>query len=230
MKFTKVKIDPIRAAEAAERAKQREIDKQKAMFASLDTSNPYMNMENTMEDLTVNQKEAEFIKQQQEQQRANILEQMKGAAGGSGIAALAQSLAQQQSTNLQQASASIGGQEQQNQMLRAQGQQSLEKARAEGQQIKEEKEFGRVETLLDSAAQRKARATAARAQAKSDLVGGIAEAAGAAGSALTGGLGKGGGGGGGPQMPTGLGTSTMKNYGQSFLNKTQGMDLTIPKF
>ena len=115
-------------------------------------------------------------------------------------------------------------------MLRAQGQQSLEKARAEGQQIKEEKEFGRVETLLDSAAQRKARATAARAQAKSDLVGGIAEAAGAAGSALTGGLGKGGGGGGGPQMPTGLGTSTMKNYGQSFLNKTQGMDLTIPKF
>ena len=71
--------------------------------------------------------------------------------------------------------------------------------------------------------QRKARATAARAQAKSDLVGGIAEAAGAAGSALTGGLGKGGGGGGGPQMPTGLGTSTMKNYGQSFLDKTKGM-------
>ena len=32
-------------------------------FRNLDTSNPYANMENKMEDLTVNQQEAEFTKQ-----------------------------------------------------------------------------------------------------------------------------------------------------------------------
>ena len=80
-------IQTKRAAKEQKKA-QEELDKNKALYASLDTSNPYMNMENTMEDLTDNQKEAEFIKQQQEQQRANILEQMKGAAGGSGICLL----------------------------------------------------------------------------------------------------------------------------------------------
>ena len=46
--------------------------KNKAMFASLDTSNPYLDMENTMEDLTVNKQEAEFTKQQQMQQIFNM--------------------------------------------------------------------------------------------------------------------------------------------------------------
>ena len=206
-----------------EKRAAQELAARKSTYENFEFKDPSANLTNTFEDLTVNQQQANFASQQQQQGLASTLSGLSGAAGGSGIAALAQSLAQQQSTNLQQASASIGAQEQQNQILSAQGQQSLQQARAEGQQVKEAKEFGRVETLLDSAAQRKQRATAARAQAKSDLVGGIAEAAGAAGSALTGGLGKGGGGGGGPQMPTGLGTSTMKNYGQSFLDKTKGM-------
>ena len=73
-----------------------------------------------MEDLTINRQAAEFERQQQEQQRANIMQQMRGAAGSSGIAALAQSLANQGALDAQKASASIAEQEQANQQLAAQ--------------------------------------------------------------------------------------------------------------
>ncbi len=71
-------------------------------------------MENTAEDLTVNTQQAEFLAQQQQQGLANTLASVRGAAGGSGVAALAQALSNQQTQNLQQASASIGMQETQN--------------------------------------------------------------------------------------------------------------------
>ena len=96
-----------------------EMEKQKDAFAALDTSNPYANMENTMEDLTINQQQAEFEKQQAMQSQANIMGQMRGAAGSSGIAALAQTLANQGSLDAQRASASIGAQEAANQKAAA---------------------------------------------------------------------------------------------------------------
>ena len=107
-----------RAEREAERARA-EMNRQKAAFAGLDTSNPFMNMENTMEDLTINQQQAQFEAQQGQQQRANIMNQMRGAAGGSGIAALAQQMAQSGQLASQQASASIGQQEAANQMAAA---------------------------------------------------------------------------------------------------------------
>ena len=114
-----------RAEREAERARA-EMNRQKAAFAGLDTSNPYLNMqnryaglENTMEDLTVNQQQAQFEAQQGQQQRANIMDQMRGAAGGSGIAALAQQMAQSGQLASQRASASIGQQEAANQMAAA---------------------------------------------------------------------------------------------------------------
>ena len=107
-----------KAKKAAEKA-QIELDKQKQSFANLDTSNPYLNMENTMEDLTVNTKQAEFEAQQNAQNQANIMDSMRGAAGGSGIAALAQTLANQGALQTQKASASIGQQESANQQARA---------------------------------------------------------------------------------------------------------------
>ena len=60
-------------AKAAAAQAQAELDAQKQAFAALDTSNPYQNMENVYEDLTVNQEEAQFVKEQQMQQQANIL-------------------------------------------------------------------------------------------------------------------------------------------------------------
>ena len=67
-------------AKAAAAEAQAELDAQKKAFAQLDTTNPYANMEDTMEDLTVNQEEAQFVKEQQMQQQANILQDLRGAA------------------------------------------------------------------------------------------------------------------------------------------------------
>ena len=77
--------------------------------------NPYQNIENPFEDLTVNQQAAQFQAQQIQQQQANLLEGFKGAAGSSGIGGLAQILANQGALQTQKASASIAQQEQANQ-------------------------------------------------------------------------------------------------------------------
>ena len=79
-------------------------------YADLKTEfeNLYEGMENPYEDLTVNMRAAEFQAEQGAQQRANILSALRGAAGGSGIAGLAQSLANQGAVQAQQISANIG--------------------------------------------------------------------------------------------------------------------------
>ena len=105
-------------------------------YADLKTEfeNLYEGMENPYEDLTVNMRAAEFQAEQGAQQRANILSALRGAAGGSGIAGLAQSLANQGAVQAQQISASIGQQEAANQRLAAQGAaqiQQMERAGAE---------------------------------------------------------------------------------------------------
>ena len=109
-------------AAAREAAAKRDMDKYKSQYASIDTSNPYLNMtntmaglENTMEDATINQKQAEMESQQFQQSQANILGSMRGAAGGSGIAATAQAMAQQGQLAAQKSAASIGQQESANQ-------------------------------------------------------------------------------------------------------------------
>ena len=128
---------------AEQKKAQAEMEKRKKEFEAQDTSNiyedvrnPYENIstENIYEDLTVNMRAAEFQAEQGAQQRANILSALRGAAGGSGIAGLAQSLANQGAVQAQQISASIGQQEAANQRLAAQGAaqiQQMERAGAE---------------------------------------------------------------------------------------------------
>jgi len=87
-------------------------------FAGLE--NKYEGMENRFEDMTVDMRAADFQAQQGQQQRANIMQGLKGSAGSSGVAGLAQALANQGSMQSQQISAGIGQQERQNQMLAAQ--------------------------------------------------------------------------------------------------------------
>jgi hypothetical protein len=81
----------------------------------MDTSNPYLNMENTMEDLTVDTGAAEFAASNNQAAMATTLNNMNQAAGGSGIAALAQALANQGAIANQKASISISEQERANQ-------------------------------------------------------------------------------------------------------------------
>ena len=165
-----------KAKKAAEKA-QREIDKQKAMFASLDTSNPYANMENTMEDLTVNQQSAEFMKQQQMQSQANILDQLRSSAGGSGIAALAQTLANQGNLAAQKASADIAKQEQANQMAERQEASKIQGLEREGELISRQAEAGKIQSLLGLAADEKSNQLAAQSGAREDMFEGIGDVA-----------------------------------------------------
>ena len=140
-------------AEADQASKQAELDRMKEVYSNLDTSNPFAGMENqfagmenqfagltnefaglenTMEDLTVNQQQAQFEAEQFQQSQANIMEGMRGAAGGSGIAATVQALAGQGQLQAQQASASIGQQESANQMAAAQQAGKLQEMEARG--------------------------------------------------------------------------------------------------
>jgi hypothetical protein len=170
-----------------EAAAQEEYDMFKNQYAELDTSNLYANLENTMEDLTVDQRAAEFQLQAQQQGQANIMDQMAGAAGGSGIAALAQAMANQQTQGAAQAAASIGQQERSNQMAQAQMAGSLQMAEASGAETARGLEYKKTGTQLGMAQERLGAAKAARAQATQAIMGGIGEMAGAAASGIGGG-------------------------------------------
>ena len=165
-----------------QRAAQQEFNTRKAQYEMQDTSNLYKNMENVYEDLTVNQQEAQFVAQQQNQGMANIMGSMQGAAGGSGIAALAQSLANQQSQNAQQAAVSIGSQEAGNQMAERGMAAKLDVMEREGEQASRDAEREKVETLLGMSQQRLGAANAARAAATKSIIGGVGNIVGAAGS------------------------------------------------
>jgi len=139
-------------AKAAAAAAQAELEAQKQAFKNLDTSNPYTNMENTMEDLTVNQEEAQFVAEKQAQSQANILADMRGAAGGSGIAALAQTLANQGSDNARKAAVSIGKQEQKNQALERKEASRLQGLEREGDIMSRQMVADKTNTLMGMAA------------------------------------------------------------------------------
>jgi hypothetical protein len=139
------------AADDAAEAK-RELDKGKAMFANIDTTNPYLNLENTMEDLTVNKQAAQFQKEQQMQSQANIMQQMKGAAGGSGIAALAQTMAQQGSKDAQAAQADIARQEQANQLAERQEASRIQDKEREGDMMSRNLQFGKISSMMGMSA------------------------------------------------------------------------------
>lgn len=156
-----------------QREARRELAQQREAYETFQFKDPTAGMTNTFEDLTINQQQAQFMAQQQQQALAGTLSGLQGAAGSSGIGALAQAIAQQQQQGMQQAAASIGQQEAANQMARAQGQARLEQARSRGAQYVQEREFGRVEDLYSTAAARKAAADEARKQATEGIIGGV---------------------------------------------------------
>ena len=135
-------------AEIEQKKQQKLLDAEKAKFKAMKFENPYENMENVYEDLTVNQQQAQFQAQQGAQQRANIMQSLKGAAGGSGIAGLAQALASQGQLQTQQISASIGRQEAANQLAAAKGAASIQMAERGGEQWVQQAELDRQATLL----------------------------------------------------------------------------------
>ena len=182
-----------RLANEGKRAK-RQFKRNLSDLQGMQFENPYADLQtsfqNPYEDLTVNQQQAEFQAEQGAQARANILQSLQGAAGGSGIAGLAQTLANQQQLQTQQISADIGRQEAANQRLRAQGATNVQAMEAQAQQsvlggedIRQQRERQRTMDIMSlrsgqQALQRDIRQQ--RAQASQQIIGGVGTLAGAA--------------------------------------------------
>lgn len=162
-----------RKAMKEQKAAQGVFDAAKTRYMSQDLSNPYANMQNTMEDLTVNQQAADFTAQQQAQGMGNIMSQMGAAAGGSGIAALAQSLANQQTQNAQQASASIAQQEASNQAAAASMAGNLQSLERQGDIMSRNMTRNQLSTEFSMANQDLQVANLAKQQAGQAIIGGV---------------------------------------------------------
>jgi len=185
---------------AAARARKA-FDKQKQIYKNLDTSNVYEDlenqyegMENTFEDLTVNTQQAEFERQMFQQSQANVMQGLRGVAGGSGVAGLAQAMSNQAMTQAQKTSASIGKQEAKNKLLAAQqagkidqleraGASAVDQLKAKGELASMQMEQSKQGTLLGMDAQAVTGAKQAvqagkqmMASGASNLIGGIAGA------------------------------------------------------
>jgi len=132
-----------------EQAIQRQVlAKQKQEYRDFQFQNPYGNMQNYYEDLTVGTQAAEFQMEQGAQQRADIMQQFRGAAGGSGVASLAQTLANQGAVQARQASIDILQQERQNAQMMAQGASAADMAERGGAAMVQSAEMQRQSTLL----------------------------------------------------------------------------------
>ena len=131
-----------------QRIETAKLDKQKEIYRNMEFSNPYENMENVYEDLTVNQDQANFQNQMFQQSQANTMQGLRGAAGSSGIAGLAQALSNQGQQASQQASLSIGQQERANELARLGEAKSNDAAFRGGEASVEEREMNRQSTLL----------------------------------------------------------------------------------
>ena len=118
--------------------------------------------ENPFEDLTVDTTTFDLQREMGDQARANILSQFRGVAGGSGIASLAQSLANQGTLQARQITADIARQERQNEMMYRQGEQMVSSAEA-----------GRVSTFYGAELGSLAGARAGFAQAQANEMAGL---------------------------------------------------------
>jgi len=135
-----------RKAKIENKAAKVEMEKAMDKYRNMDTSNPYLNMENTMEDLTVNTQAADMANEQSQIGMADTLGKMNQAAGGSGIAALAQAMANQSQIANQKASANIAQQEKNNQKA-----ERTEASRIQGLEIEGEKYSRRLKGSIANA-------------------------------------------------------------------------------
>tara|TARA_Y100001937_G_scaffold50385_2_gene70063 strand:- start:7552 stop:8199 length:648 start_codon:yes stop_codon:yes gene_type:complete len=167
----KKKKDALKKAQGA-------YDMQRQAFENMDTSNLYMDQENVYEDMTVNTQQADFAKAQAMQSQANIMDQFGQAAGGSGIAALAQAMAGQSAQQAQQASLDIGQQERANQMSERNMAATIQQNQISGEYDKRQNELGKIDTMMQLTGQDLQAAQAEKSASDQMLLSGIGDAAG----------------------------------------------------
>ena len=198
---------------AEQRAARDEMAQAKQAFMDIEYKNPYENLtnpyaENVYEDMTVDTQAADYLKEQQQQSQANIMQGLKGVAGSSGVAGLAQSMSNVATGQARQASVGIAQQERANQQARLQGEQlkqkgqfGVDKLKAYGETLRTDKENTRTASMFGLSIDRANAADLARSTARTAGIAGLGSAAGgiaglyAPGGSLYDTLGGGGGGG-----------------------------------
>ena len=159
-----------REALAFRREQQAILEKQKDEYRALQFTNPYEGMANPFENLRVATGAADFQAQQGAQQRADILGSLRGAAGGSGIAGLAQTLANQGAIQAQKISANLEQQEVRNELLRAKGALQVDMQERSGDAMVQQAESSRQATMLGMQFGQTAGANAAYQQAQQNAM------------------------------------------------------------
>ncbi len=147
-------------------------------------SNSFKNLENTAEDLTVNQQASNFQAQQTDQALAGGLDAIVASGGGGGGA---QAIANAALASKQGISADLSRQEGQNQVARASQAAQLQQLEAQGEEDLQTQRYEQADSNLSLSNSRLQNAQAARAQATSQLVGGIGQLAGGVAGAKFGG-------------------------------------------
>jgi len=156
-----------------QKAANRELQMRRDAYEQLDTSNPYLNMENTMEDLTVNQQQAQFEKDMAQQQQANMLSSMQ--QGGNFTAGNIQAMVNAGAQQARRASASIGQQEAANQRAERSMAGRIQAMEREGEVYSRGQKKDKVETLFGMAMTRSKEADAARQRAAEMVASGVGD-------------------------------------------------------
>lgn len=165
-----------------QQAAQAQFDADQAAVRNFEFKNPYANLENTAEDLTVNQQATNVQAQQTDAALSQGLDAIVAGGGGAGGA---QAIANAALGAKQNIAADIAGQESANQAAAAQQAAQNQQLEAQGAQTQQNQQFGQLQGNLDQSGQRLSAANAAQQQAKQALVSGL-------GSAVGGGLAAGG--------------------------------------
>ena len=183
-----------------------------------DVQSQFTGMENIYEEAQVDTRAADYMREQSQQQQANLLNQLRGTAGGSGVAGLAQQLSNIGTQQARQASLNIAAQERQSEeqrrreasridmlqrgdaqridMLRRQGDYDADMLQRKGDLYVQQQEQRRIESLYGLAADRQtatSEAFGAAGQSQSSALGNLVTA----GMDYLGGIGGGDTGGGG---------------------------------
>ena len=169
-----------------QKAAQREFQSSKDSYQNFDFQNQYAGLENTAEDLTINQQATNVQAQQSDQALASVQDAVvQGGGGGGGATALANAALQAK----QGISADTAGQESTNQQARARQAAQNQRLEAQGATNIQDQKYNQLGETLDLAGSRLGAANEARAKGQADLIGGIGSVVGGIASGGVGGIG-----------------------------------------
>ena len=124
-----------------------ELNRFKNAYSNLKLSNPYENMENYLEEETINQQRKNFEDATLRQSQANILRSSRQSAGVAGISSIAQALVQQNQIAQQRSAANVEMQLNQSRLAGAQEQFRIDALEASNRNVADMFRLRQADTL-----------------------------------------------------------------------------------